>query len=59
MIRQMLPNSDGLRADASEAACAAVAGMLPALVEAVKADSISTITRDRDGCIAAVLTVHQ
>ena len=59
VLRQMLPDSETLRADATEAALVAVAGIMPELVAAVKADSVSLIERDRDGRISKVTTSHE
>ena len=56
VLEQMLPDSESMRADAAEAALLAVAGIMPELVEAVRADSVSTISRDRDGRMTKVVT---
>jgi hypothetical protein len=58
VLRQMLPDDESLRADAAEDALVAVAGIMPELVAAVKADSVSLISRDRDGRMTKVETKH-
>jgi hypothetical protein len=55
----MLPDDESMRADAAEAALVAVAGVMPELVAAVKAESVSVISRDRDGRMTKVETKHE
>lgn len=49
-------DADRIRAEIVEAACAAIASSLPALVEAARAGSTSEVVRDREGRIKRVET---